>query len=247
VTSTSEQNSFAARTLRAVELVSFGARSVAQLTADMGVHPRTVRRLLARLVEEGYLTRGADGRSYEPTMRLVALAAQIVEHHPLTRQAAPLVFELHVRTGLDAHLMIPSYRETVCVVHASGGRRAQTHPRELLPCHATAAGQVLLAGRDAWRHATLSRPLARLTGQTLTDPAELGARLTEVNTHGFCVEDGQCRDGFGSVAAPVRDRTDSEVLAALALSGPSATIREHRAELVDHVTDLATRLSAMLG
>jgi predicted ArsR family transcriptional regulator len=44
------------RTLRVVELLAFAPLSAPQLARALGAHPRTVRRVLARLVEDEYLT-----------------------------------------------------------------------------------------------------------------------------------------------------------------------------------------------
>src|SRR5690242_13134885 len=82
----------AGRTMRILELLAFGSLSVPQLAEALHAHPRTVRRVLAQLLEDEYVTVTDDGRrTYAPTMRLVALAGQIVDGSPLARRGRPYV------------------------------------------------------------------------------------------------------------------------------------------------------------
>ena len=56
-------------TMEAIELLAFQPLSAPQIAAAMRIHPRTARRLLNRLREEGYLSRSEDGRRlYSPTL-----------------------------------------------------------------------------------------------------------------------------------------------------------------------------------
>jgi len=210
---------FVSRTMQAMEVLAFEPLSAAQLADVLQVHPRTARRLLARLVEDGWVSR-SDGRrrTYSPTMRLVALAAQLAERAPLARAAAPVVTELFEETGRAAHLAIPSYTSALCLVHRAGGPEARPQLRELMPAHATACGKVLLAFREHWRESVLGVPLSRSTARTVVDPAAIRAESAAIRERGYATELGEFVDGMGGIAAPVRD--DDGVPAALALSVP---------------------------
>src|SRR5215207_5744994 len=68
------------RTLRAMELLAIEPRSAPELADGLGVHVRTARRILKRLESEGYVSVSGDRRRrYRPTMRVVALAGQVVQ------------------------------------------------------------------------------------------------------------------------------------------------------------------------
>ena len=78
------------RTLRAMELLAVRPRSAPELADALGVHVRTARRVLKRLDSEGYVMLSDDRRRrYRPTMRVVALAAQVVERAELPATALP--------------------------------------------------------------------------------------------------------------------------------------------------------------
>lgn len=205
--------------MRVLELLAFAPLSAPQIAAALHAQPRTVRRVLGRLVEEGYITvRDERRRIYEPTMRLVALAGQIVENSGLARSARPYVSLLQQRTGASAHLVVTSYQSVMCLVHAAPGVE-DTRPRlrELVPAHATAGGKALLAWRDRWRESVLGEPLSRHTDATIVDPDVLRRALDRVRELGHAIEDGEYQDGVRAVAAPLL--VAHEAVAALTVSG----------------------------
>lgn len=102
--------------------------------------------LLWRLECEGYVSRGHDRRRrYRPTMRVVALAGQVVERAELTGIAAPHVRALRDYVGMSCHLCVPSQLSALRLVHSADEAGASCRPqlRELVPCHCTAAGKAL--------------------------------------------------------------------------------------------------------
>jgi DNA-binding IclR family transcriptional regulator len=236
---------YVARTMRALEALAFQPLSAPQVAAALQVNPRTARRMLNRLLEEGYLTRTDDARRlYVPTMRIVALAGQVVEHAELPRLAAPYVARLHEQTGAAAHLAVPSYRSVLCLVHrANGSAPSPPALRELVPCHASATGKVLLSWRDPWRESVLSLPLERRTDRTVTDPAAVRAETKAIRDRGYATEDGELQNGVRAVAAPVFS-PGGEAVAALGASGAGERDLDAVAE---RVVGLARELTAALG
>jgi DNA-binding IclR family transcriptional regulator len=237
-----------ARTMQALEVLAFQPLSAPQVAEALAVHPRTARRLLNRLREEGYLSRTDDARRlYAPTMRIVALAGQIAERARLAGFAVALVRDLCERTGGDAHLAIPSYRSTLCVVHGAGGGEVAMRLGELVPCHCTALGKALLAHRHAWRDSVLRLPLRACTRATLTDPGALREAADAARARGYAVEDGEHRAGTRGVAAPVF-APDGEAVAALGVStGAAGSLDDLIAEVVPAAAALTARLEARDG
>jgi DNA-binding IclR family transcriptional regulator len=209
---------YAARAMQALEVLAFQPMSAPQVAAALQVHPRTARRLLNRLRDEGYLSRSEDARRlYAPTMRIVALGGQIAARARLSERAVPIVAALHDETGAVAHLAIPSYRSVLCVVHGNGAGPAAPGLHELEPAHCTATGKALLGHRDAWRDSVLALPLARRTPHTITDPGALRAEVDVIRARGYATEDEELRTGVRGVAAPVFSAT-GEAVAALGVS-----------------------------
>jgi DNA-binding IclR family transcriptional regulator len=235
---------FVARTMRTLELISFEPLSAPRVAQLLDVHPRTARRLLNRLTDEGYAVRTRDARRlYSPSMRLVALAGQIVHRAALTRLALPFVERLRERTGATAQLVIPSYRAVLCVLRSAGDRETGVVGLgELAPSHCTAGGKALLAFRDAWRESLLSRPLSACTARSITDPAAVRAEAAATVRRGYAVERGEHRETVAGVAAPVFGH-DEEAVAAL---GVSVAEELDLDALAAHVVAVAGELSDAL-
>ena len=238
------------RTLRAMELLAVAPRSAPELADGLGVHVRTARRVLKRLESEGYVTL-SDGRRrrYRPTMRVVALAGQVVERAELTLIALPHVTALREQLGQGCHLCVPSYLSALCLVHEEGdlGSGCRPHLRELVPCHCTAAGKALLAWRESWREAVLAEPLESFTDRTTTGPESLRRELGRTVARGFAVEDREYEPDTRGLGAPVFDAT-GEAAAAIAVVAPTADLPAERwTEIGGAVTAAAAGLSSELG
>jgi DNA-binding IclR family transcriptional regulator len=235
---------FVTRTVRALEVLAFAPRSAPQVAEALQVHPRTARRLLNRLLEEGYLTRTDDARRlYSPTMRIVALAGQVVERSELPAKAVPFVARLHEHTGGPVHLMVPSYRSALCLVHsANGAGPPRPQLRELIPCHCTAAGKALLGQRAPWRDSVLAAPLERYTERTITDPEALRAELDGAVLLGYATERGEYQPGVEAVAAPVFSPTGEAVAALSATVVEPATVDGVAEAVVELARELTIRL-----
>jgi len=200
-------------------VVAFQPSSAPQVAAALKVHPRTARRLLNRLVEDGWLRR-SDGRKplYAPTMRIVALAAQLTARAPVVRFGAEVAADLHARSGLAVHLAVPSYRCALRLLRV-GEPHGLSTGRDLAPVHAVAAGKVLLAHRHPWREHLLTRELERVTEATIVDADVIQVQAALTRERGFAVEEAEYRTEGRAVGAPVTDLY-GEVVAALAVSGP---------------------------
>jgi DNA-binding IclR family transcriptional regulator len=90
--------------------------------------------------------------AYEPTMRFLALAAQLAPRLPMAEHGRRGAEELHHVTGLDAYVAVPSYGH-VTVVARAGDAAPQIWT--LLPALSSAAGHLLLAHRDGWLDSAL--------------------------------------------------------------------------------------------
>ncbi len=238
------------RTLRALEMLAIAPRSAPELAAGLQVHVRTARRILKRLESEGYVYLGDDRRRrYRPTMRIVALAGQVVVRAELTQTAVPYVSALRDELGEACHLCVPSYLSALCLVHAPPERGAgcRPHLRELVPCHCTASGKALLAWRERWRETVLARPLESFTERTLTGPESLRRHLAHTVARGYAIEDREHEPDTRGIAAPVV-ATTGQTVAAVAVAVPLARLpTETISSAAEAVVSAATALSETLN
>jgi DNA-binding IclR family transcriptional regulator len=235
---------FVGRTLQAIEVLAFEPRSAPQVASALQVHPRTARRLLNRLVTDGWLRRTDGARPmYSPTMRIVALAAQLTERTPLVQHGGAVAAALSSELGWPVHLVVPSYLSALRLLRFSG---AEGGPRrDLAPAHATAGGKLLLAHRDPWRKSVLEARLEPVTPATVVAPEQIEADAVRTRERGFALEDGEYLPGIRALAVPVRD-SFGDVIAALSTSAPTADLDDLRGAAVP-LASAAAGLSDRLG
>jgi DNA-binding IclR family transcriptional regulator len=236
---------FASRSMQALEVLAFGPATATQVANELQVHQRTARRLLNRMVTDGWLTRRDGPRpTYTPTLRIVALAAQLAQRTPLVRHAIELASELQASTGDAVHLAVPSYRSALRLVRVTGEECGAPALRDLAPANATAGGKLLLAFREPWREVVLASPLTAVTERTLAEPVALRAELERSRERGYATEDGEYRRGVRALALPVR--AGDEVVAALAVSSEDEieSLVERAARVGAAAAELSSRLEA---
>lgn len=236
--------------MRALELLTLMPRSAADVADALGIHPRTARRLLNRLVFEGYATRTSGRRClYGMTLKLISVAGHALEEAHVVREALPFMRSVRIDAGRPAQLWVPSYRWVLPLVEETlaGDYRVSVEVGQRIPSHCTAPGKALLAARARWRESILRDPLETHTDSTIVEPAALRAELAQVAERGYAIDRGEFRADCGGVAAPVHDH-HGDAVAALALR---TTVEELAGEVLDglarHLLRAAAGLSAVLG
>jgi DNA-binding IclR family transcriptional regulator len=152
-------NVTADRVLGALEAIVFGRATSRRVADSIGAHPRTVQRIVRTLERAQYVERlrgrGSVAHTFHPTVRLLAMAAQLAPRLPLVHHGDDAVGRLEAATEFGAYLAVPSYTDVVVI--ACGERRG-IRPWSLLSALDDAAGRVLLAHRHEWRASVLRDP-----------------------------------------------------------------------------------------
>jgi DNA-binding IclR family transcriptional regulator len=118
---------------------------------------------------------------------------------------------------------VPLTDEVVIIHHEPrpDGSRQMPEVGIVIPAHASALGKAMLAYLPAEADALLRRrSLRSMTGETLTDPAELHAQLADLRAGGVALECDEAVLGESSVAAAVFDATGL-VVGAIAIVVPT--------------------------
>jgi DNA-binding IclR family transcriptional regulator len=218
------------RTLRALELLADGPQTQAGLARELMVHRRTARRLLARLVEEGYAEATRRGRhvAYAATPRLAVLGRQVADGLDLVA-----IGRRHL-AALDGGLFGARFIALldgvdVWLVHVEELQPGEVSEEPLArrgPLYATAAGKVFLSADDVLAGNVLNQELLAFTARTLATRADLLLELAKVRAQGYAVEDGEHRAGARAVASGVVNHVGATVLAVGAVPLPGAKLDE---------------------
>lgn len=193
-------------------LAILGAFDVAHPTLTLsdiarrtGLPLATVHRLVGELVAWRALDRGTDG-GYTIGVRLWETALLSPLHTRLREVALPFLQDLHASVRENVHLAVRDGDEALYVEKVTGHRSVPIISRVggRLPLHATGVGKALLAFQPpAVVEAHLSRPLARCTPYTVTEPGRLSRELAAVRQRGWARTHEEMTLGSCSVAVPV--------------------------------------------
>ncbi|MFP5220167.1 MAG: IclR family transcriptional regulator [Actinomycetes bacterium] len=217
--------------------------SLQQLVERTGLPRSTAHRILDTLVRLRWLEHVEGG--YRLGMRALELGGLAVAHNELREATAPLLYDLHARTGATVHLAVLDGRDVVWLdrlaSRSTSGITARTGGRT--PAHCTAAGKVILAWTDPRQvDATFRGRLVSRTPRTLTDMDLLASELAAVRARGLAYEREESAPGVVAVAAPLRG--SGRALASVCVSGDAKHTDLNR--LAPLVQSTAQRLSAAL-
>jgi IclR family acetate operon transcriptional repressor len=238
-----------ARTLRALEFLAEGPQAQAALARRLGVHRRTARRLLGRLVAEGYAEEvGSERRAgYAATPRLVVLGRRVADGldlvaiawrhlHAITSDCASARF---LAVPQEGGLRVARFEDL-----GAASTNDSLEPTEATwPLHATAAGKIFLSADASLAGDVLNQELLAFTPRTLVARADLLLELARVRADGYAVEDAEHRPGMRAVASGALNHAGVTVAAIGAVPLPAAEI----APLGDRVREVAIDLSRELG
>jgi IclR family transcriptional regulator, acetate operon repressor len=219
-------------------------RDASELAAAVGVPVPDVEPIVAALERHGLVARDGAGR-VRPGPGALRFARSGVGRADLVEHAGPSMRRLADESGETVNLMVPTAGGTEAIAQEDGRHLlgATSWIGRDVPDHASAAGKVFLA-----HGASEVRPrLERLTPRTLVDRAALDEDLAAVRDRGYATLVDELEPGLSVVAAPVVD-AGGDVVAALAISGPTTRLPPHRLAVLGRLAiEQADAVSARLG
>ncbi|AUG30821.1 IclR family transcriptional regulator [Microbacterium hominis] len=236
---------------RAARILSLlqGARrlGISELAAALELPPSTVHGLVKSLQEHGLVAQETRGSRYALGPALLTLSSVYLDTLDVRGRSLRRMHDLSHRTGLASRLGV-AHNTDVLVIHHDrrpDGTEQMPETGITLPAHASALGKVLLAYDDAFRADVLTRDLADLTGDTVTDGDALRDQLAGVRDRALATEDEEAVIGDASIAVPVAGE-DGVVVAALGVVFP-APASALDAAVLKELRDAAQAISRDLG
>jgi DNA-binding IclR family transcriptional regulator len=237
---------------RAVRLLRVVARcgpsSLTELSREVRLPLPTTARIVASLVENGFLQR-AEPRKYQLGARLLSLSGRLEPFRKSIEVVHPYVQELCERTGEDCGFAVLQGNEALVIdwcYGPRGDRIIEPYSREI-PLHC-AFGKVLIAFQPAaWRSRFLQRTtLKKMARGTVVDKATLADEIHSIRRLGLHTSIAENVDGAGSLTVPVFDQM-GRLFGALFVTGPLQRFGEKkRKEFQVALFDASSRLSAQL-
>jgi len=205
-------------------------RSLSEIAQATRLHKATTHRIVATLLNCGFIERTIDGEKYRLGLFVAELGLGVLGRLDFRREALPHMQQLVERFQETCTLGIFDrgqvlYVEIVRSKHeltiaARVGRR--------LPAHCTAGGKALLALLPPTVvDPILNAPLAVYTEKTITSPVRLREELEVVRQRGYAIDDEEFEVGIRAVGVPIRD-IDGNVIAQMSMPGPTNRLTPER-------------------
>lgn len=235
---------------RAAKILSSlqGARhlGISELASALGLPPSTIHGIVKSLQEHGLVAKEPNGSRYMLGPALLKLSNVYLDTHDVRARGMRWTQELARRTGLSVRLGADLFDEVIIIHHnlRPDGSQQMMETGLTIPAHASAMGKVLLAYNPE-RMQGFDATLRSLTGDTITDLADLQAQLVEVAERGLAIERDEAVLGESSVAAPIVDRSGA-VVAAVAVVLPTSEFPADD-QVLNDLRETARNISRELG
>ena len=221
-------------------------RTPADLAAALDLVEPELAPLLAALERHGLVSVDERGTEVRPGAAPLRFARAGLARENLVEHAGASMRRLAGESGETVNLMVPTPGGGTEAIAQEDGRHllgATNWIGRDIPDHASAAGKVFLA----YGVSAIAPRLPRLTERTMVDRATLESDLEAVRARGYATLVDELEPGLSVVAAPVFD-AGGGVVAALAVSGPTARLPAHRLALLGRVAiEQAHAVSERLG
>ncbi|MCI1986145.1 MAG: IclR family transcriptional regulator [Lactobacillus sp.] len=204
-------------------LQEHGTQRLTDVALGVGLPSATAFRLLATLVDLGYVTR--DDRSYR--------LANALPYQPLQERldwaTVPPAKDLARTWGVNAYIGILRGSAVVItqVVLAAATPEEYEKIGGRTPINASALGKAIVAWLPASQQQAVmaALPAAQPHAHTLTGEA-LATNLAMIHQKGFALDDEESERGLRCLAVPIRHQ--GRVVAALGVAGATATLPRHQ-------------------
>lgn len=225
--------------------------SVGEAAELLGIDKSNASRLLASLGEEGLLAQTGGDRTYHIGPALIEVTLQQLQRLDLRDVARPHLVALQQQSGETVTLGLWTGNRAICIDRIDSGHQMAIVARigQDYPLHAGGTGKTLLAFLpDSDRERLLDGlTLTRYTANTVTDRAELLAKLGEIRRKGYCISTEEVDPGVGGIAAPIFDFREVAV-GTVSVAFPRVRISpEQVLNLITAVKGTAATVSRALG
>ena len=226
--------SSAERSLRLLSLLANAGRALtlAELVAQLALPKGTAHRLCTQLLAGGFLARDVDERSFSVGPALRRLAFDTLNHGVVRGLRHEVLAELVAKVGETCNFTTLDGAQVLYLdrVEAQWPLRLTLDVGSHVPLHCTASGKLFLAMLSRAQRTKLldHLPLARFTGNTITDRARLEHELERIRRVRVSTDNEEYLTGLVCVAVPVLSR-DGKPCASVAVHAPVARMSMDKA------------------
>lgn len=222
-----------------------------ELAEKTSLHKSTVHRLLASLINLGYVRQQQSGL-YALTLRLFEISGRVVDSMDMPNAAKPSLEQLRDNTQETVHLVV---REGIDIVYIYKAESRQSSFRMFSrigmrrPMYCTAAGKSMLAQlpdseiAEVWKASRIHA----YTPHTIVTLDDLMEEISHIRSQGYAMDNEENELGVRCIAAALSTPSGMDG-AAFSLSAPIVRIPLERIQtLSQEVLEAKHRIDSALG
>lgn len=207
------------RVVRILEVFGAGDSSMtpAEISRRTGLPPASTYRLVAEMLEQGFLDRSENG--VKTGVRLWELATRESWTMRLRATSLPYLYQLRAGLGHHTHLSILQGSDVLYLERLSAKENVVniTNVATRLPAALSSPGLLFAASSNQRSQEQIfSKPLKRYSPRTPQTMQGIVNLLPLIRSQGFAIVEGWIDETVAGVAAPVRS-PQGEVLAAVSV------------------------------
>jgi IclR family acetate operon transcriptional repressor len=210
-------------------LVAKGTAALRDITAATGLNKTTAYYLVESLVDLGFAERVSNGHGYCLGLRNLELGRALHRRLNIASESRASLIRLCTLSRETVNLAVPYIFDAMIIESMEGthGVRATSYVGSRAPYYATACGKVILANleTDVRDSIIQSRPLDRMTSNTITNKQELEAQLVRIKVDGYATDMEEIELNAHCVAAPIWDGLNN-IAGAISISGLASRLPE---------------------
>ena len=219
---------------------------IAELAARVALSPASVHRMLATLLEIGWVDQNSRTAKYRLGTRMFGIGTTGLVTSPVVQNGHVFLTRLASSTGHNTALSTLVGLRVIHLARAQGRDigRPDFEPGVSQPAHAMADGKLLLSYLPATERAYLYQVdgLSRYTPNTIVEPDRLEAELACIRDRGYAVDHYERFEQTRGIAVPVLGMDDQPMLAMLCL-GIMPDDKKQDEWLADQMKSLAREMS----
>lgn len=231
------------KTLRLIQMVADGNRSLAGLVRDSGLSRSTTHRLLATLVSHGYLS--YSQKRYELGFRFLEMGEKKKLSLAFVERLRPTLHDHAERIGDTIHLAILDRTDIILIERIAGNRELQirSHVGQRAPAFRTAVGKALIGRRPP---NTWNAFLQDVPPDYPKRPADIRADFESARKRRFAMDYNEVSLGTCGIASAFA--VSPSLDAAVSINGATVYFPEDRMrELQSVVVNLASHLAEIVA
>jgi len=238
--------------IKALDILEFiseanNSPSIVQIANHLRMNRTTAYRLVQTLYSLGYLKRNEETKGFQIGLKLLPLAARLLDSNKLRKESLPYLQELAQKCGERVNLGILFQGEVLYLAGVEKPSLPMVYTRfgKKAPVHCSSLGKIILAylPEQEVDEILKRKPLIKMTENTITDPRVFKKSLREIRSQGYAIDYGEHIPGSYCISAIIRDGMGQGIGSISISSGNLDKIKEH----LDQLLRTAEVISHLIG